>query len=584
MTAMKQRLELTWVGKGDSEPAVEPRILIHDSTKDCGDPNSENMLIHGDNLITLKSIEGQFAGRIKCIYIDPPYNTGDAFEHYDDNLEHSIWLKLMKARLEILRNLLCQQGSIWIQIDDNEQAYLKVLCDEIFGRKNFINMVSVNMKNSAGASGGGEDKRMKKNCEYILAYAKDYNSLSRFNGPYLYTEISELIRQYEEAGKGWGYNYILLNPGDKEYIGSTTDGSGEEIKVYIRKNIKIVSIKQIIKDWDLTLSEIYHKYGEKIFGTTNAQTSIRDRIIDFRVSHGISENVVSVEYVPRTGKNRGKVYEQFYKGDTCRLFVWVKDTSEMIDGKIYKKDLQGTYWDMNPAMKGLGREGGVSFPNGKKPEQLIRRIFEMTTMPGEWILDSFLGSGTSAAVAHKIGRKYIGIEFGNHCYSHCVPRLRSVIEGEQTGISKAVNWEGGGGFKFYELGPSLIEHDKYGNPVISKQFNAVMLITAVARLNGYEVYAEPDVFWKQGYSQDRSYIYVTTNYVDSKMLDSIANEIDSLEKLLICAPAYDEGLNRRYNNIQLKKIPQSVLNKCDYAVKDYNLNIVEVFETDEDEE
>lgn len=177
-----QRLELTWIGKGE-EPEVEPRILLHDPTKDYGDPNTENMLIHGDNLLALKALEQEYSGQVKCIYIDPPYNTGAAFELYDDNLEHSIWLGLMRSRLEILRNLLSPEGSIWIQIDDEEQAYLKVICDEIFGRDNFINMISVNMKNVAGASGGGEDKRLKKNCEYILAYAKEYSLLPLFNGP-----------------------------------------------------------------------------------------------------------------------------------------------------------------------------------------------------------------------------------------------------------------------------------------------------------------------------------------------------------------------------------------------------------------
>ena len=194
-----QRLELTWIGK-DEQPQVEPRILLHDPSKDYGDPEAKNMLIHGDNLLALKALEQQFAGQVKCIYIDPPYNTGAAFEYYDDNLEHSIWLKLMRARLVILRNLLSPDGTIWIQIDDEEQAYLKVLCDEVFGRSNFINMISVNMKNIAGASGGGEDKRLKKNCEYILAYARDYSLLPLFNGPYSYTEIYNSTAQ--PGGKG----------------------------------------------------------------------------------------------------------------------------------------------------------------------------------------------------------------------------------------------------------------------------------------------------------------------------------------------------------------------------------------------
>ncbi|WP_300228009.1 site-specific DNA-methyltransferase [uncultured Bacteroides sp.] len=179
-----QKLELTWIGKDDVQESLEPRILIEnpkysygmveETTLPGGKPWHGNMLVHGDNLLALKSLVSMYAGEVKCIYIDPPYNTNAATDYYDDMVEHSYWLGLMRPRLQLLRELLSSEGTIWIQINDDEQAYLKVLCDEIFGRSNFINMVSVNMKNIAGASGGGEDKRMKKNCEYILVYAKDY--------------------------------------------------------------------------------------------------------------------------------------------------------------------------------------------------------------------------------------------------------------------------------------------------------------------------------------------------------------------------------------------------------------------------
>ena len=370
------RLELTWVGKYEDK-VVEPRILLEDTSKSYGDPSSENMLIHGDNLIALQALQQDFSGEIKCIYIDPPYNTGSAFEHYDDNLEHSIWLSLMRERLILLRELLSEEGTIWIQIDDEEQAYLKVLCDEVFGRGNFVNMISVNMKNIAGASGGGEDKRLKKNCEYILIYAKDYSLLPLFNGPYVYTEMSELIQQYLDEGKSWKYTSVLVNPGEKEYIGSTVDGDGNEIKVFRRIGVETLSVNQLAKREGLTLKEAYQKYGINVFRTTNAQTSIRTRIIDYRRENAITDQVLSIEYVPRTGKNRGKVYEQFYKDDVCNLFVWLRDTSEVIDGELYKKDLQGTYWDMNAWMKNLTKEGSVEFGNGKKPEQLVRQILEV---------------------------------------------------------------------------------------------------------------------------------------------------------------------------------------------------------------
>ena len=578
-----QRLELTWIGKGQ-EPEVEPRILLHDPSKDHGDPDSENMLIHGDNLLALKALEQQYAGQVKCIYIDPPYNTGAAFEYYDDNLEHSIWLRLMRARLTILRNLLSMDGTIWIQIDDEEQAYLKVLCDEVFGRSNFINMISVNMKNIAGASGGGEDKRVKKNCEYIFAYARDYSLLPLFNGPYAYTEMSELIQQYIDESKSWKYTTVLLEPGEKEYYGSTVDGDGNEIKVYLRKNPVMMSIKQVAKRDGITEKEAYKKYGVSIFQTTNAQSSIRTRIMDYRRKEGIVEDVISIEYVPKTGKNRGTVYEQFYKGDKCRLFVWLRDTSEVIDGELFKKDLQGTYWDMNAWMKNVAKEGGVDFPDGKKPEQLVGQIIEMTTSPGELVLDSFLGSGTTAAAAHKLNRSWIGIEMGNHAYSHCKVRLDRVIDNDDPrGITSSANWQGGGGYKFYELAPTLIVKDGHGNDVFSDKYNPQMLVAAVTKVNGYFYAPAPEIFWKQGYSQDNSFIYVTTQYLTAAMLDSLAKEVDAFESLLICVPAFDVGLNKRYDNITVKKIPQSVLDKCEYGVDNYNLNIVEVPECDEEE-
>lgn len=569
-----QRLELTWIGKGD-DPEVEPRILIHDPSMDYGDPDTGNMLIHGDNLLTLKALEQDYAGKIKCIYIDPPYNIDASNQYYDDNLPHSTWLNLMKARLRCLRNLLAPEGSIWIQIDDDEQAYLKVLCDEIFGRSNFINMISVNMKNVAGASGGGEDKRLKKNCEYILAYAKEYSLLPLFNGPYEYVKLSELIQSYAETGKSWKYTSVLLDPGEKEYVGSTVDGEMNEIKVYRRISPQILSIKQVAKRDGITEKEAYKKYGKSIFQTTNAQSSIRTRIIDFRKERNLDADLLSIEYIPKTGRNKGDLYEQFYKGDKCRLFVWLRDTAEEIDGELFKKNLQGTYWDMNPWMKNVAKEGGVDFPNSKKPEHLIFQVISMATSPGDIVLDSFLGSGTTAAVAHKMGRRYIGVELGNHCYSHCRPRLERVVDGEQTGISKEVGWKGGGGYKFYELAPTLLVKDTHGNPIFSDQYSPEMLVAAVAKLNGFHYAPDADVFWKQGCSQDKSYIYVTTQYLTAEMLDGIAADMDPMESLLVCAPAFDLGLNKRYDNITVKKIPQSILDKCEYGVDNYNLNIVD---------
>lgn len=591
----KTKLELTWIGKYNEHQPLEPRILIEKKEYSCGNPETGtqpngkpwngNMLIHGDNLLVLKALEQDFSGQVKCIYIDPPYNTGNAFEHYDDGKEHSTWLSLMRDRLEILRRLLRSDGSIWIQIDDEEQAYLKVLCDEVFGRNNFVNMISVNMKNIAGASGGGEDKRLKKNCEYILVYAKDYLTLPLFNGAFEYKEISELIQQYIDEGKSWKYTTVLLDAGQKEYIGVTNDGDGNEIRIYARHNPRMFSVKQIAEFENISEKDVYKKYGEYIFQTTNAQSSIRSRIIKYRKENDIMEDLLSIEYIPKTGKNKGSIYEQFYKGDKCRLFVWLKDTSEIINGQLYKKDLQGTYWDMNAWMKNLTKEGNVVFPNGKKPEALIERILSMTTSKSDLTLDSFLGSGTTAAVAQKMGRRYIGIELGNHAYTHCVPRLKMVTDGtDQGGISKAQNWHGGSGFKFYELAPSLLKEDKYGNLVINKEYNADMLAAAMAKQEGYTYHPDQEVYWKQGFGSESDFIYTTTQFMTVEALSAIHDTMAEGETLLICCTAFQKECKQAFANITIKKIPQMLLGRCEFGKDDYSLNIIELPEVEDKEE
>jgi len=566
-----KKLELTWIGKGE-QINPEPRILIEKTEHAYGD--GDNMLIHGDNLLALKALELEYAGKVKCVYIDPPYNVNAMNEHYDDFVEHSEWLNRMKPRLELLRRLLSEDGTIWIQIDDEEQAYLKVLCDEVFGRSNFVNMISVNMKNIAGASGGGEDKRLKKNCEYILVYAKDYAALPLFSGSYVYTEMSELIQQYFDEGRSWKYTTVLLDVGEKEYIGSTVDGDGNEIKIFARKNPVMKSIKQVAKDDGITEKEAYKKYGVNIFQTTNAQTSIRTRIIESRKELSVDEDLLSIEYVPKTGRNKGTVYEQFYKGDKCRLFVWLRDTSEVIDDTLYKKDLQGTYWDMNAWMKNLTKEGSIVFPNGKKPEKLLQQIFEMCTNEGDLVLDSFLGSGTTAAVAHKMGRRWIGIELGDHAYTHCIPRMKAVVDGEQGGISKTVNWQGGGGFKVYELAPTLLEKDEFGILEISDKYNEKMLQAAMAKHEGYTYAPVDDPFWKQGHSGERNYIFTTMGYISPKYLDNIATGLGVDEYLLICAESFDMACVKRHKNITVRPIPRMLLGRCEWGKDNYDLNVI----------
>ena len=555
------KLELTWVGKHD-EKRVEPRILIEDKDKSYGDPRSANMLIHGDNLIALQALLPEYAGLVKCIYIDPPYNTGNAFEHYDDGIEHSIWLNLMRQRLILLRELLAEEGSIWIQIDDEEQAYLKVICDEIFGRTNFVNMISVNMKNIAGASGGGEDKRIKKNCEYILVYAKDYYRLDMFKGAYEYEEIGSLVERYREEGISWKYSSALINPGEKIYVGSTVDGAGDEIKIFKRVGFEIKSVNQIIKEEGLSETDAYNKYAKYFFVSQMPQSSIRPRVMNKVNELGRDSELYSIEYVPKTGRNKGVVYEQFYKGGNFRLFAWLKDVSEEIDGALYKKTLQGTYWNFASGTKNLTKEGGIEFPNGKKPEALISRIFGMASDEGELVLDSFLGSGTSAAVAQKMNRQWIGIEQGEQAYTHCKTRLDRVIDGEdQGGISKDENWNGGGGYHFYELAPTLlIKNEKLPVYQINPEYSFEMICEAICKIEGFR-YKPNGVY--HGYSSESRFIHVTQEFVNAEYIKSVSMILGEKQSLLIYGTKVQLDL-RLPENIEVKRMPRDILKKCSF--------------------
>ncbi len=555
------KLELTWVGKHD-EKRVEPRILIEDKDKSYGDPRSANMLIHGDNLIALQALLPEYAGLVKCIYIDPPYNTGNAFEHYDDGIEHSIWLNLMRQRLILLRELLAEEGSIWIQIDDEEQAYLKVICDEIFGRTNFVNMISVNMKNIAGASGGGEDKRIKKNCEYILVYAKDYYRLDMFKGAYEYEEIGSLVERYREEGISWKYSSALINPGEKIYVGSTVDGAGDEIKIFKRVGFEIKSVNQIIKEEGLSETDAYNKYAKYFFVSQMPQSSIRPRVMNKVNELGRDSELYSIEYVPKTGRNKGEVYEQFYKGGNFRLFAWLKDVSEEIDGALYKKTLQGTYWNFASGTKNLTKEGGIEFPNGKKPEALISRIFGMASDEGELVLDSFLGSGTSAAVAQKMNRQWIGIEQGEQAYTHCKTRLDRVIDGEdQGGISKDENWNGGGGYHFYELAPTLlIKNEKLPVYQINPEYSFEMICEAICKIEGFR-YKPNGVY--HGYSSESRFIHVTQEFVNAEYIKSVSMILGEKQSLLIYGTKVQLDL-RLPENIEVKRMPRDILKKCSF--------------------
>jgi len=408
----------------------------------------ENLIIKGNNLLALHTLKKQFAGKIKLIYIDPPYNTGNDGFKYNNNFNHSTWLTFMKNRLEVARELLRDNGVIFVQCDDNEQAYLKVLMDDVFGRENFINVVSARMKNIAGASGGGEDKRLKKNIEFINIFAKNYYS-SKLENAYEYTEIWELVEHYKRENISWKYTSVVIDYGEKEYFKSTKDGDGNEIKIYKRKNSLFKSVSQIAKEENLNEKEVYYKYIDRIFTTAMPQSSIRTRVLDSLKGED-KPDFISIEYIPRSGKNKGKVYEQFYKGDKLRLLTWLNDVVEKINGENCKKDLQGTFWD-GFNLNNLSKEGDTEFNSGKKPEELVKKVLDISTTENDIVLDYHLGSGTTAAVAHKMGRQYIGIEQLDYGENDSIVRLNNVIKGDQSGISKSVGWQGGGDFVYLEL-------------------------------------------------------------------------------------------------------------------------------------
>lgn len=565
-----------WVGK-EKRAKLEPRILIEDPEKSyhadkrvSDNDIFDNMLIHGDNLLALKALEQDYAGRVKCIYIDPPYNTGNAFEHYDDGLEHSIWLSLMRERFEVLKRLLTKDGTFFCQLSDDEMAYAKVLLDEVFGRSNFINQVSVEMKLTAGASGGGEDKRLKKNIEFILVYANDYNSFKKFNDVYEYKDLIPLIEAMEEEGSSWKYTSILLGTGDFVEERIIEDGSGDPIVVKKYKNILRTTVSALERKGK-SKEDIYFNNFENIFSDTNAQTSIRTRIINEFKSLNNDELLVA-SYTPKSGRDKGQIVSHYYISPSIRRVIWLKDSAEKRKGSIVKREKIGTYWYGFP-LNNLTKEGNVKFPNGKKPEALLHQILELATNPGDLVLDSFLGSGTTAAVAHKMGRKWIGIELGEHCDTHCVPRLKKVIDGEDAGgITKSANWRGGGGFRYYNLAPSLVKFDEWGNPVINKDFNESMLVRALCKVEGFNFDPSPDVYWKQGKSTESDFIYVTTQHLTAQMLQKLSDDVGESCTLLICCGSFD-GKKDSYSNLTIKKIPKAILKKCEWNHDDYSLEI-----------
>ena len=392
---------LEWLNKNEAVTTASKipyRILKANKELSYGEKN-ENMIIKGDNLEALKALLPYYKGQVKCIYIDPPYNTGNAFEHYDDNLEHSMWLSLMYPRLEVLRDLLSENGSIWISIDDDECHYLKVICDEIFGRMNFV----ANCVWQKKYGPANDAKWLSDTHEHILSYAKNKVSWR----PNLLPRTDKQLKDYKNPDN------------DVRGLWRASD----------------LSARTYSTNCDY---EIIGPTGKSFFPPpTRAWTVSKERfkelLDDNRIWWGINKD----------SRPMFKKFLSEVKNGVTPETWWSRDFAD--DNKIAKYE-----------SKDLFSSESFATP---KPERLLERILTLATNEGDLVLDSFLGSGTTCAVAQKMGRKYVGIEMGEHAITHCVPRMKAVIDGEQGGISKAVNWQGGGGYTFYDLGETVFNED-----------------------------------------------------------------------------------------------------------------------------
>ncbi len=517
----KTRLELTWIGK-DERPRLEPRILLEDveqsyhaAIRNEGDI-FDNRLIFGDNLLALKALEQELAGKVKCVFIDPPYNTGSAFEHYDDGVEHSIWLSLMRDRLEIIRTILSEDGSLWISIDDNEAHYLKVLCDEIFGRSNFIANIVWQSKDTPGNNAS----EIAQTHNHAIAYKK-----SDIWQPNLIPRSEKQIANYK-------------NPDD--------DPRGP---------------------W---------------LGTPMTRAEHRDRDVYPLV------NDAGRKVMPPKGSSWRRPPDEIKRLQSEKRIYWGKNgdaefpvekkfLSEVKDGVVpqtwWPYEFAGSTRNASAEMKAIF--GGEKSFDTPKPEKFISRILEVSSKPGDLVLDSFAGSGTTGAVAHKMGRRWIMVELGEHCHTHIIPRLKKVIDGEDKGgITEAVGWQGGGGFRYYRLAPSLLEKDRFGNWIIAKKYNAAMLAEAVCKLMGF-TYApsqEPEDYWRHGHSTESDFIYVTTQSLTHDALKKLADEVGPDRTLLVCCKAFN-ARESAFPNLTIKKIPQTVMSKCEWGRDDYSLAV-----------
>ena len=530
----KQKLELTWIGK-HKRPKLEARILLEDPEKSyhakvrSESAAFDNRLIFGDNLLALKALEQELTGKVKCVFIDPPYNTGSAFTHYDDGLEHSIWLGLMRDRLEIIKRLLSDDGSLWITIDDNEAHYLKVLCDEVFGRGNFV----VNAIWQKKYAPQNDAKWLSDNHDHILVYAKNKEVWR----PNLLPRTVEAEARYKNPDN------------DPRGAWKATDFS---VKTYSAANDYPI---------ETPTGRVVNPPESRCWVTSKER--FEELVADNRIWFGKTGN-----NVPSLKKFLTEV-----KGGTTSLTVW-----------LYEE--VGHNQDAKKEVKQFNSKDVFDTP---KPEKLLERIIHLATNKGDLVLDSFAGSGTTGAVAHKMGRRWIMVELGEHCHTHIIPRLQKVLDGEdQGGISKAVNWQGGGGFRYFRLAPTLIVNDKWGNQIINPDYNPEMLAEALAKLEGFTYMPSENHWWQHGYSSENDFIYVTTQSLSVEQLQVLSDEVGAGRSLLICCSAW-RGITadqaaERFPNLSLKKIPKMILKRCEWGHDDYSLNVANLPMAEEEPE
>ena len=564
----KQKLELTWIGK-DKRPKLEPRILLEDPDKSyhakqrvSDNDIFDNRLIFGDNLLALKALEQEFSGKVKCVYIDPPFNTQQAFEHYDDGYEHSIWLGLIRDRAEALRRLMSDDGTLFVHIDDNELGYLIVLLDEVFGRANRVSVVSFKQGSATGHK--SINPGVVSTTNFILIYAKNK---SAWTPNRVFTarverdkRYGQYIENYEEPFETWRF---------------TTLASAFAASL----NLPERGIKKTLGD----------EYEEKIasFVIQNAGRVIQLARPDYSaVSSAAREMIDASRADPSLVMKLGREgYSDMYFIGGQRILFY-SDKLKLIDGEYVAGEPLTSLWD-DILSNNLHNEGGVEFPKGKKPEALIKRCFDLATKPGDIVLDSFAGSGTTGAVAHKMGRRWIMVELGEHCHTHVIPRIKKVIDGEdQGGISKAMSWQGGGGFRYYSLAPSLIVNDRWGNPVINPEYNPAQLAEALAKLEGFTYAPSESRWWQHGHSSERDFLFVTTQNLSADQLQALSDEVGGDQSLLVCCSAFrgvtTAQASQRWPNLTLKKIPKMVLARCEWGHDDYSLNVANLPMAQED--